>query len=48
MIRGRTFQVDGYGMWLWSLEAHLAGQNVSPEQARTVELVAAYLRRAGG
>lgn len=38
-----NFQVDGYGMWLWALEEHLAGEPVSAEVAATVELVAAYL-----
>jgi GH15 family glucan-1,4-alpha-glucosidase len=39
-----NFQVDGYGMWLWALEEHLAGVALAPELARTVRLVAAYLR----
>ena len=26
-----NFQVDGYGMWLWSLEEHLAGQTLPSE-----------------
>ncbi len=38
-----NFQVDGYGMWLWSLEAQLADRRLGRELARTVELVAAYL-----
>jgi GH15 family glucan-1,4-alpha-glucosidase len=38
-----NFQVDGYGMWLWSLEEHLAGQQLPLELTPTVELVAAYL-----
>jgi GH15 family glucan-1,4-alpha-glucosidase len=37
-----NFQIDGYGMWLWALERHLAG---APDESlgRTVELVARYL-----
>ena len=38
-----NFQVDGYGIWLWSLEGHLAGKPLDTEQRRTVELVARYL-----
>ena len=38
-----NFQIDGYGMWLWSLEQHLAGRAPDPEQMRTVELVGRYL-----
>src|SRR5205823_4015978 len=38
-----NFQVDGYGMWLWALEEHLAGRALSDETAATVELVARYL-----
>jgi len=38
-----NFQIDGYGMWLWSLEAHLAGRAPDPSQLRTVELVGRYL-----
>jgi GH15 family glucan-1,4-alpha-glucosidase len=38
-----NFQVDGYGMWLWALEEHLAGGKPGPETAKTVELVARYL-----
>ena len=37
-----NFQVDGYGMWLWALNAHLAGE--LPRALRpTVDLVARYL-----
>jgi GH15 family glucan-1,4-alpha-glucosidase len=39
-----NFQIDGYGMWLWSFEQHLNGQGLAADQARTVELVARYLR----
>lgn len=39
-----NFQVDGYGMWLWSLAEHRDGAVLSDERARTVELVARYLR----
>jgi GH15 family glucan-1,4-alpha-glucosidase len=35
-----NFQVDGYGMWLWALDAH---GPLDPARARTVELVARYL-----
>src|SRR5690348_12568500 len=38
-----NFQIDGYGMWLWSLEQHLAGRAPDPAQLRTVELVGRYL-----
>ncbi len=38
-----NFQVDGYGMWLWSLERHLDGRGLVPSLAAAVELVAAYL-----
>lgn len=38
-----NFQVDGYGMWLWALELHLAGGRLPDGTAATVELVAAYL-----
>ena len=39
-----NFQVDGYGMWLWALEAHLGGEPLPSQVAPTVELVAEYLR----
>ena len=40
-----NFQVDGYGMWLWALEAHVGG--VLPAEWRpTVELAASYLAAA--
>ena len=39
-----NFQVDGYGMWLWAFEEHLAGEPLSAEAAPTVELVARYLQ----
>jgi GH15 family glucan-1,4-alpha-glucosidase len=38
-----NFQVDGYGMWLWALDAHLAGATPDPALARTVALVGRYL-----
>src|SRR4029079_3020128 len=38
-----NFQIDGYGMWLWSLEQHLAGRVPDPDQVRTIELVGRYL-----
>jgi GH15 family glucan-1,4-alpha-glucosidase len=37
-----NFQIDGYGMWLWSLEQHL-GRPPEPDLLRTVDLVARYL-----
>ena len=39
-----NFQIDGYGMWLWSLQEHLAPAPLPERLARTVALVAAYLR----
>ena len=33
-----NFQVDGYGMWLWALEEHLAGEKPCGETARTIQL----------
>lgn len=39
-----NFQVDGYGMWLWSLGEHLAGSRLPAERRSTVELVARYLQ----
>ena len=38
-----NFQVDGYGMWLWSLVEHLGGP-VAGELRDTAELVARYVR----
>ena len=38
-----NFQVDGYGMWLWALERHLAGTRLPVAATDTVALVAAYL-----
>jgi GH15 family glucan-1,4-alpha-glucosidase len=38
-----NFQIDGYGMWLWTLEAHLGGDTIPAELASTVGLIAAYL-----
>ncbi len=40
-----NFQIDGYGMWLWALAAHLGAGGVAPWRA-AVELVARYLRAA--
>jgi GH15 family glucan-1,4-alpha-glucosidase len=37
-----NFQVDGYGIWLWALDAHVAGE-LPTEWRPTVELVASYL-----
>lgn len=41
-----NFQVDGYGMWLWALEAHLSGRRPDPALARTIDLVSRYLAAA--
>jgi GH15 family glucan-1,4-alpha-glucosidase len=38
-----NFQIDGYGMWLWALEEHLADKPLASEWRPAVELVAAYL-----
>jgi GH15 family glucan-1,4-alpha-glucosidase len=38
-----NFQIDGYGMWLWSLEQHLRGDRLPAELAPAVVLVADYL-----
>ena len=38
-----NFQVDGYGMWLWSLEQHLAGRRPDAGELRTIELIGRYL-----
>lgn len=39
-----NFQLDGYGIWLWSLHAYLsAGHKPLPGMAEAVELVARYL-----
>jgi isomaltose glucohydrolase len=38
-----NFQVDGYGMWLWSLERHVADRDLSGEERAVVLLVARYL-----
>jgi GH15 family glucan-1,4-alpha-glucosidase len=38
-----NFQVDGYGMWLWSLERHLDGRPLDAALAATVDLVGRYL-----
>jgi len=42
-----NLQIDGYGMWLWALEQHLAGRALPKEHAGTVELVARYLEGCG-
>jgi GH15 family glucan-1,4-alpha-glucosidase len=41
-----NFQVDGYGMWLWALESHLAGGGPPAELIPAIELTARYLRAA--
>lgn len=41
-----NFQIDGYGMWLWALERHLAGERVPADYVPAVELVARYLAAA--
>jgi GH15 family glucan-1,4-alpha-glucosidase len=38
-----NFQVDGYGMWLWAIEEHLAGHHLDASLRSTVDLVARYL-----
>jgi GH15 family glucan-1,4-alpha-glucosidase len=38
-----NFQVDGYGLWLWALEDHLAGRPLEAAERRTVELAARYI-----
>ncbi len=38
-----NFQIDGYGMWLWALEQHLAGRRPDDAMLSTVRLVARYL-----
>jgi isomaltose glucohydrolase len=38
-----NFQIDGYGIWLWALEDHLAGRKLDAVARATVELVARYL-----
>jgi isomaltose glucohydrolase len=42
-----NFQIDGYGMWLWSLDRHLDGRPLPSQHVATVELVASYLARCG-
>jgi isomaltose glucohydrolase len=38
-----NFQVDGYGMWLWSLESHVDGTPLDERLTETISLVARYL-----
>jgi GH15 family glucan-1,4-alpha-glucosidase len=38
-----NFQLDGYGMWLWSLAAHLGERPLPSELESSVQLVARYL-----
>jgi GH15 family glucan-1,4-alpha-glucosidase len=38
-----NFQVDGYGIWLWSLDAHVGEGGLPPDWRDTVELVASYV-----
>jgi GH15 family glucan-1,4-alpha-glucosidase len=38
-----NFQLDGYGIWLWSLEQHLRGRALAADQEDAVRLVARYL-----
>jgi isomaltose glucohydrolase len=38
-----NFQVDGYGMWLWSLERHIDGTPLDEALTETVRMVARYL-----
>lgn len=42
-----NFQIDGYGMWLWSLAEHLRGRPLSAEERAPVELGAHYLASCG-
>jgi GH15 family glucan-1,4-alpha-glucosidase len=39
-----NFQLDGYGIWLWSFAQHLDGAGLDADARDTVELVARYLR----
>lgn len=41
-----NFQLDGYGMWLWSLEHHNGTAPLPAELAPAAELVARYLQAA--
>jgi GH15 family glucan-1,4-alpha-glucosidase len=41
-----NFQLDGYGMWLWSLESHLKGRSLAASERDVVVLVARYLAAA--
>ena len=41
-----NFQLDGYGMWLWSLEHHHGTASLPADLASAAELVARYLRAA--
>lgn len=38
-----NFQIDGYGMWLWALEAHVGSAKLSAEERSSVGLVGRYL-----
>ena len=42
-----NFQLDGFGVWLWSLYEHiqLSGRKLTKEMAKAVELVSGYLSR---
>lgn len=39
-----NFQIDGYGMWLWSLGEHLGGSRSPADLRPIIELVARYLQ----
>jgi len=41
-----NFQIDGYGIWLWALDMHTAGRDVTATRPSAVDLVARYLRAA--
>jgi GH15 family glucan-1,4-alpha-glucosidase len=41
-----NFQLDGYGMWLWAFEEHLAGRRITAPEAEAVTIVGDYLARA--
>ena len=42
-----NFQLDGYGMWLWSLAAHVGARPLPAELEPAVRLVARYLAACG-
>ncbi|HSL63829.1 MAG TPA: glycoside hydrolase family 15 protein, partial [Gaiellaceae bacterium] len=49
LVEWPTFQVDGYGLWLWALRQHLDRHGGSDSRwKRAVGLTLEYLRRHGG